>query len=86
MELKRYAFNDVVGEIYITKNLFIDAFTGAGVRIISTSYKDVKNATPSFFHQAIDLGGFIPVYRYEGVFTKLYLTTGFRLGYVISGK
>lgn len=73
-------------EVYITKNLFMDEFIGVGARITSTSYKNVENATPGSFFRAIDCCTFIPVYRYEGTFTRLHITTGFRLGYVISRK
>jgi len=73
-------------EVPITKNLFMDVFSGAGIRIVSTSYKNVENTTPGSLFRAIDCCTFIPVYRYEGTFTKLHLTTGFRLGYVISRK
>ncbi len=71
-------------EVPITKNLFMDAFAGFGIRIVSTSYKNVENTTPGSFFRAIDCCTFIPVYRYEGTFTRLHITTGFRLGYVIS--
>lgn len=73
-------------EIRLYKNIFWDVFSGLGVRIISTSYKHVENASPSFFNEAKDWFNFTPIYRYEGTFTKLHLTTGIRLGYVISKK
>lgn len=73
-------------EIRLWKNIFWDVFSGVGVRIISTSYKGVENASPSFFDGAKEWFDFTPVYRYEGTFTRLHLTTGIRLGYVISKK
>lgn len=63
-------------EVQVYKNLFLDVFSGTGVRIISTSYKNVENTSPSFFNEAKEWFDFTPVYRYEDTFTKLHLKPG----------
>lgn len=64
-------------EVSLGKRVFLDYSTGAGIRIITTTYTNVERAAPDQMLRE----NFPPSYKYEGRYTKFHLSGGLRLGY-----
>jgi hypothetical protein len=65
------------------KRLLFDSFAGLGVRYLVTTYKNVEGKTGGSPPNNTDWADFTPQYRFEGRFTKIHITMGMRIGYIL---
>jgi hypothetical protein len=65
------------------KRFLFDSFAGLGARYIATTYKNVEGKTAGFAPRQTSWGNFTPQYQYEGSITKLHITAGMRIGYIL---
>ena len=69
-------------EEFVGKRFVVDGFFGIGIRTISTEYSNVVNPQPSVFTSR-PYHNRPPIFRTEKSFTRLHLSGGVRLGYLL---